>query len=123
MSLDGMICILGAFDYVSKFLEAIKLPNNEPRSVTTFLRKNIFSRFGMPRDIISDGGSHFCNYLFRSLLDKYGVNHKVATPYHPYTSGQVEVSNREIKCILAKTVNANKTDWAKKLDDALWIIV
>ncbi|XP_059284735.1 uncharacterized protein LOC132038028 [Lycium ferocissimum] len=51
-------------------------------------------------------------------MEKYGVKHRVATPYHPQTSGQVEVSNREIKSILAKTVNANRIDWARKLDDA-----
>ncbi|XP_070048538.1 uncharacterized protein [Nicotiana tomentosiformis] len=49
----------------------------------------------------------------------YGVNHKVSTPYHPRASGQVEVSNREIKSIPSKTINANRTDWSKKLDDAL----
>ncbi|XP_075073990.1 uncharacterized protein LOC107817698 [Nicotiana tabacum] len=54
------------------------------------------------------------------LLEKYGVKHKVATPYHPQSSGQFEVSNREIKSILTKTVNANKTDWSRKLDEALW---
>ena len=42
------------------------------------------------------------------------------TPYHPQTSGYVEVSNREIKQILSKTVNASRTDWSKRLDDALW---
>ncbi|XP_019261075.1 PREDICTED: uncharacterized protein LOC109239026 [Nicotiana attenuata] len=57
---------------------------------------------------------------FEKLLAKYDVRHKVATPYHPQTSGQVEVSNREIKSILTKTVNATGIDWAKKLDDALW---
>uniref|UniRef100_A0A1U7WY69 Uncharacterized protein LOC104228418 n=1 Tax=Nicotiana sylvestris TaxID=4096 RepID=A0A1U7WY69_NICSY len=36
------------------------------------------------------------------------------------TSGQVEVSNREIKSVLTKTVNTTRTDWARKLDDALW---
>ncbi|WMV19401.1 hypothetical protein MTR67_012786 [Solanum verrucosum] len=58
--------------------------------------------------------------LRSSLGMRYGVRHNVATPYHPQTSGQVEVSNREIKHILAKTVNDNRTDWSKKLDDALW---
>ncbi|XP_070013559.1 uncharacterized protein [Nicotiana sylvestris] len=54
-----------------------------------------------------------------TLLSKYGVNHKVSNPYHPQASGQVEVSNREIKSILSKTVNANRTDWSKKFDDTL----
>ena len=85
-----------------------------------FLKKNIFSRFGTARAIISDGGSHFCNKFFKGLLEKYGVRHNVGTPYHPQTTGQVEVSNREIKQILLKTVNASRTDWSRTLHDALW---
>ncbi|XP_015947233.1 uncharacterized protein LOC107472202 [Arachis duranensis] len=56
-----------------------------------FLRRNIFSRFGVPRALISDGGSHFCNRPLEALLMRYGVKHKVATPYHPQTSGQIEL--------------------------------
>ncbi|RVW73698.1 Retrovirus-related Pol polyprotein from transposon 297 [Vitis vinifera] len=67
--------------------------------VLKFLKENIFSRFGVPKAIISDGGAHFCNKPFEALLSKYGVKHKVATPYHPQTSGQVELANREIKNI------------------------
>ncbi|XP_019248412.1 PREDICTED: uncharacterized protein LOC109227668 [Nicotiana attenuata] len=64
--------------------------------------------------------NHFCNRAFARLLENYGVRHKVTTPYHPQSSGQVEVSNREIKSVITKTVNATRTDWAKKPDDALW---
>ncbi|CAN6679400.1 unnamed protein product [Malus baccata var. baccata] len=78
------------------------------------------SRFGMPRVIISDGGSHFCNRTIEALLRKYNVNHKVSTPYHPQTNGQAEVSNREIKQILEKTVGPTRKDWSLRLDDALW---
>ncbi|KAL5565361.1 hypothetical protein UlMin_028525 [Ulmus minor] len=112
--------ILVAVDYVSKWVEAVALPTNDSRVVIRFLRKNIFARFGTPRAIISDGRSHFCNKQFDALLSKYGVTHRVATPYHPQTSGQVEVSNRELKRILEKTVNSSRKDWSSKLDDALW---
>ena len=84
------------------------------------MKENIFSRFGVPKAIISDGGSHFCNKPFENLLTKYGVKHKVATPYHPQTSGQVELANREIKTILMKVVNSNRKDWSLKLLDSLW---
>ncbi|XP_070011054.1 uncharacterized protein [Nicotiana sylvestris] len=112
--------ILVAVDYVSKWVEAAVFPTNDARVVIGFVKKNIFTRFGIPRAIISDGGTHFCNRAFKKLLAKYDVCHKVATPYHPQTSGKVEVSNREIKNVLTKAVNATRTDWAKKLDDALW---
>ena len=87
VSSHGMKYILVVVDYISKWVEAIAHANNEGKSVTAFLKKNIFSRFGTPRAIISDGGSHFCNRSFKGLLEKYGVRHNVATPYHPQTSG------------------------------------
>jgi len=60
------------------------------------------------------------NRTFTNRLKKYGVTHKVATPYHPQTNGQAEVTNREIKNILQKTVSTTRKDWALKLDEALW---
>ncbi|XP_075500045.1 uncharacterized protein LOC142538615 [Primulina tabacum] len=112
--------ILVAVEYVSKWVEAEACATNDAQVVLKFLKKHIFNRFGAPRAIISDGGTHFCNKIFDKLLGKYGVTHKVSTPYHPQTSGQVEVSNREIKRILEKTVNVNRKDWSIRLDDALW---
>ncbi|RVW82868.1 Pol polyprotein [Vitis vinifera] len=95
----GNSYILVGVDYVSKWVEAIPCKQNDHRVVLKFLKENIFSRFGVPKAIISDGGAHFCNKPFEALLSKYGVKHKVATPYHPQTSGQVELANREIKNI------------------------
>ncbi|CAN6691832.1 unnamed protein product [Malus baccata var. baccata] len=77
-------------------------------------------KFGMPRVLISDGGSHFCNRTIEALLKKYNVTHRVSTPYHPQTSGQAEVSNREIKQILEKTIGPTRKDWSLRLEDALW---
>jgi hypothetical protein len=112
--------ILVAVDYVSKWVEAIATQTNDAQVVVAFLKKNIFSRFGVPRALISDEGTHFLNRKMEALLKKYNVHHRIATPYHPQTSGQVEVSNRQIKQILEKTVNSSRKDWSLKLDDALW---
>ncbi|KAJ0886695.1 putative nucleotidyltransferase, Ribonuclease H [Helianthus annuus] len=111
--------ILVAVDYVSKWVEALPTPTNSARVVVNFLRK-LFARFGTPKALVSDRGTHFCNTLMEKALQRYGVTHRLATAYHPQTSGQVEVSNRGIKRILEKTVGANRLDWAEKLDDALW---
>ncbi|KAL6349733.1 hypothetical protein AAG906_041140 [Vitis piasezkii] len=98
----GNSYILVGVDYVSKWVEAIPCKHNDHRA------------------IISDGGTHFCNKPFETLLAKYGVKHKVATPYHPQTSGQVELANREIKNILMKVVITSRKDWSIKLHDSLW---
>ena len=62
----------------------------------------------------------FGRNFFKTLIEKYGIHHNIAYLYHQKTSGQVEVSNREIKKILEKTVNANKMDWLMKINDVLW---
>ena len=53
-------------------------------------------------------------------MKKYDITHKVATPYHPQTSGQVELANREMKQILEKTINPNHKYWFLRLTYALW---
>uniref|UniRef100_A0A2N9I851 Integrase catalytic domain-containing protein n=1 Tax=Fagus sylvatica TaxID=28930 RepID=A0A2N9I851_FAGSY len=116
----GNLYILLAVDYVSKWVEAIACKVNDHKVVLKFLREHIFSRFGMPKAVISDNGKHFCNRPFEVLVKKYGVVHRLSTSYHPQTCGQVELANREIKQILEKTVSPNRKDWSLRLTDALW---
>nr|GEU55048.1 reverse transcriptase domain-containing protein [Tanacetum cinerariifolium] len=96
-----------------------ELPTNDARVVVKFL-KSLFARFGTPRAIISDHGTHFYNDKFAKVVSKYGVTHRLSTAYHPQTSGQVEVSNQGLKRILERTVGENRVSWSEKLDDALW---
>ncbi|GJZ27639.1 reverse transcriptase domain-containing protein [Tanacetum coccineum] len=98
--------ILVAVDYLSKWVEAKALPTNDARVVVKFL-KSLFARFGTPRAIISDRGTHFCNDQFAKVMLKYGVTHRLSTVYHRQTSGQVEVSNRSLKRILERTIGEN----------------
>ncbi|CAN6697889.1 unnamed protein product [Malus baccata var. baccata] len=110
-------------DHLSRLVheeDVVPIPETFPDEQLMSIETNIFARFGMPRLLISDGGSHFCNRTIEALLKKYGVTHKVATLYHSQTSGQAEVSNREIKQILEKTIRPNRKDWSLRLNDALW---
>ncbi|GJU12227.1 reverse transcriptase domain-containing protein [Tanacetum coccineum] len=111
--------ILVAVDYVSKWAEAQALPTNDARVVITFLKK-LFCHFGMPKALISDRGTHFCNKIMEKTMKRYGVNHRFSTSYHPQTSGQVKNTNMALKRILEKTVKDNPAIWSRKLDDALW---
>nr|GEV82723.1 reverse transcriptase domain-containing protein [Tanacetum cinerariifolium] len=116
---DKFEYILVAIDYVSKWAEAQALPTNDARVVITFLKK-LFCRFGMPKALISNRGTHFCNKIMEKTMKRYGVNHRFSTSYHPQTSGQVENTNIALKRILEKTVKDNPAIWSRKLDDALW---
>ena len=107
-------------DYVSKWVEAVPTPRNDAKVVVKFIKKNIFARFGVHQNLISDGGSHFCNAQLQKVLSQYHVHHKVTSPYHPQTNGQAEVSSRELKKMLEKTVVSTRKDWSIKLEEALW---
>ena len=121
LSSRGNKYTLVAVDYVSKWVEAIASPANDAQVVIKFFKKVIFPRFDIPRVLMSDGGTHFIEQKFETMLTKYGVRHTKGLRYYPQTSGQEEISNREIKVILEKMVARSRKDWLDKLHDALWV--
>jgi len=75
--------ILVAVDYVSKWVEAMPCKKADSRDSRRMFEEIIFLRFGTPRMVISDGGTHFTDKKFHSDLQAHGIRHNVATPYHP----------------------------------------
>jgi transposase InsO family protein len=94
--------ILVANDYVSKWVEAMPCRAADAKHARRMFHEIIFPRFGTPRMVISDGGSHFIDKTFRAFLKELGAKHNNATPYHPRTSEQAKTSNKQIKNILQK---------------------
>nr|GEU31204.1 hypothetical protein [Tanacetum cinerariifolium] len=116
-------CILDGFS--GYFEIPIDLKDQEKTTFTfpygTFAyRRMRFGLFNAPGTFQSDRGTHFCNDQLAKVMLKFGVTHHLATPYHPQTNGQVEVSNRGLKRILERIVGKNRASWSDKLDDALW---
>jgi transposase InsO family protein len=87
---EGYKYILVAVDFVSKWLEALPCRAVDAMPSKKMFHEVIFLRYGVPRIVISDGGSHFIDRTFQKALSKVGVYHRIATPYHPQTSGQAE---------------------------------
>jgi transposase InsO family protein len=102
---EGCKYILVAVDIVSKSIEALPCRAADAMHSNMMFHEVIFPRYGVPRIVISDGGSYFIDRTFQKALTEVGVDHRIATPYHPQMSGQVETSNKQIKNILQKTVN------------------
>ena len=86
--------ILVAIDYVFKWVEAMPCRATDAKNSKKMFEETIFPRFGVPRMVISDGGTHFTDKNFHNYLSKHGIHHNVATTYRPQTSGQVETSNK-----------------------------
>ena len=99
---------LVARDYVFKWVEDIPTMTSSHQEVLKFITRNIFSRYGCSRAIISDACSHFNKSNFCASLKKYGVHHHVTRPHQPQVNFQVKVRNREIKNILK---NNNSARW------------
>ena len=83
----GNLYILLIVDYISKWVEAIACPKNDVNTIVEFIQRNILSRFGAPRTIISDEGGHFANKFFSKLMRRYGIKHVMGLVYHPQSNG------------------------------------
>jgi hypothetical protein len=97
---EGCEYILVVVDYVSKWVEALPCRADDAMHSKKMFHEVIFPRYRVPIIVISDGGSHFIDWTFRKALLEVGVDHQIATPYHPQMSDQVETSNEQIKNII-----------------------
>ncbi len=112
--------IIVATDYVTKWVEAKATVKNDAHTTAKFLYKNIFTRYGLPIEIVSDRGTHFLNETIEYLLGEFMVIHKKSAPYHPQANGQAESTNKILCTVLKKVVSDTKTDWELKLPSVLW---
>ena len=90
------------------------------KSVVEFLYEEVFTQFGVPREIVTDQGSQFTSKLMKELTEKYGIKHCKSSPYHPQANGQVESTNKVLEATLTKTIQLYHKDWADRLPEALW---
>lgn len=116
----GKNYILVCTDYVMKWVEARALPRETEKTMVDFPFFDIFVRFVVPKEIITDQGTQFVSKLMQGIVQKYQITHRKSTPYHPQANGQVESTNKVLETILTKTVQLHKKDWSDRLPEALW---
>ena len=92
---------------------------NEQTFVDFLFEKN-FTRFGVPREIVTDQGTQFMSNRVKETTQQYQIRKKVSTPYHPQGNGHVESTNKVLEAILTKTIKSNHRDWEDRLPEALW---
>ena len=107
--------ILVSTDYVTKWVEEKVVPRATKQVVVDFLHEDIFTRFGVPREIVTNQGSQFTSHLMTTLVQQYKIKHRLSSPYHPQANGQVESTNKVLESILTKTMEQHHKDWADQL--------
>ena len=106
-------------DYATKLVEAKSFFRAIEKSVVEFIYEEIFTQFGVPREIVIDQGSQFTSKLMKENTTKYGIRHCKSSPYHPQANGQVESTNKVLEAILTKTIHLHHKDWVDRLPEAL----
>ncbi|MCO5612157.1 hypothetical protein L7F22_066419 [Adiantum nelumboides] len=109
-----------AMDCLTKWVEAKLTAKNDAKTIAQFLYENIFTRYGLSIEIVSDKGTHFNNSVIEFLLNEFMVIHRKSAPYHPQANGQAESTNKILVTILTKIISNSRADWDQKLHSALW---
>jgi hypothetical protein len=107
--------IITLTDILSKFMVTKAVRDNSAQTVVRFLKEDIISKFGTPRCILTDNGTHFTSSLTNELIKQIGATHLYSTPYHPQSNGQIERFNSTMDAKIAALSNSRKTNWDDQL--------
>ncbi|XP_064463126.1 uncharacterized protein LOC135374051 [Ornithodoros turicata] len=118
-SARGNKFILTLMDYATRFPEAVALPSIETERVAEAL-VNIFSRVGIPEEVLSDRGTNFTSGLMKEVARLLSIRQLTTTPYHPMTNGLVEKFNGTLKTMLKRMCAERPRDWDRYLSPLLF---
>ena len=105
-----MAYIVVATENLTKWTEVKAVKTDTAAHVATFMYENIISRFGCPKILVSNRGTHCFNDLIAEMTHRFQINNRKTTPNHSQTNGQTERVNGILVSILRKTITYLKTD-------------
>ena len=116
----GARYIITVMDNLNKWEKVAPIKDCIVATTTKFLFENVVTRFGCPKILISNQGTHFFNQLIEELTAKFQIQHRITTPYHPQENGAVEAFNNILENALTKVCNTRRDDWDQKISAVLW---
>ena len=104
---------------MTKWVEAEGIPDKSSETVLSVFTKFVTTH-GCPSVLISDQGREFCNNLNENFCKQFGIEHRIASAYHPQTGGHTEGFNRTLCDMLVHSVDMSQKDWDIKLPYVLF---
>jgi transposase InsO family protein len=114
------VFILTTTYYFTKSTEDVLLKHSTDDQVISFLENNIFSKFGLPLEIITNNGPTFISAKLTQFLAKLGVKHFTSSSYYPQGNGQAESTNKNLVRIVKRLIEDKPRQWHTLLTYALW---
>ena len=112
-SKSGKVYILTVLDHFTKWLEAIPIPNQESATIAKVLVEQVFSRIGMPMQILTDQGNNFQEKLMTELYKCLKIDKVRTTTYKPSTNGALERAHRTLNAMIGKIVDERQRTWCE----------
>lgn len=119
-SIHGNQYIISCVECFSRYAICRAIPRATSQAVSDFLVQEVFTRFGMVREILTDRGSVFTSNQVRGILSNYGSRQILATTMHHQTLGLVERLNQTILKMLSKYVDETQRDWCVYLPQVVF---
>jgi hypothetical protein len=119
-SSTGKVFILTTTDYFTEWIETVPLRHSQNVHVIYFVETNIFSRFGIPLEIIIDNGPAFISKKLTQFLAKMGVKHFTSSTYYPEENRQAKSTNKNMVRIIKRSIEYKPRQWNTLLTYALW---
>lgn len=117
---NGKSYILVCIDYLTIWVEVRAMKHAYDHKVAEFLYEEIFTRYFVLRELVTDQGEQFTSNLITKLMQEYNIGYWKSSPYHPQANGQEKATNREIEAILTKIVQLHYRDWSNRLPEVVW---
>ena len=116
----GVRYIITMTNYLTRWDEAVPVKYCTAVTMTNFIFENVVTRFGCPKILLSDQGTHFVNKMIVELTTEFHIQHRNMTPYHPHVNGMVESLNKILENALTRVCNMLQDDWDHKVLGVLW---
>jgi transposase InsO family protein len=116
----GARYIIIATEYLTRWAKAREVKECSAPKTRCFIFDDIITRFGCPKTLMSDQGTHFINNTIESLTEEFVIHHQNSTPYHPQANGTIEAFNKILETTLMKICSVNKDELDLRVPVVLW---